>query len=82
MVNIQVRDVPDDVQAELVRRAKAAGQSLQQYLRALLIAAAGRPDPNEYWAQLGERLRRSGGANFTGEELAEVIRAMREGRSS
>lgn len=32
MPNVLVRDLPDDVHAELQRRAQAQGQSLQQYL--------------------------------------------------
>jgi plasmid stability protein len=32
MRNVLIRDVPDDVHAELQRRAEDAGQSLQQYL--------------------------------------------------
>ena len=43
MPNIQVRDVPDDVHRELVRRAELAGQSLQQYLEAQLRAIATAP---------------------------------------
>jgi plasmid stability protein len=47
MANIQVRDVPDDVHAALVRRATAAGQSLQQYLTGQLAAIAATPTVNE-----------------------------------
>jgi hypothetical protein len=74
---IQVRDVPDDVQAELVRRAKGAGQSLQQYLRGLLIAQARRADVAAVWAEIGERATRSA-ATYSLDEAAEDIRAMRD----
>lgn len=43
MKYVQVRDVPDDVHAELVRRAARAGQSLQQYLLAELAEIARTP---------------------------------------
>ena len=36
MVAIQIRDVPDDVHAELVRQAEEAGQSLNKYVLGLL----------------------------------------------
>ena len=43
MPNVQVRDVPDDVHAALVRRAEHAGQSLQQFLAAQLASIAATP---------------------------------------
>jgi plasmid stability protein len=69
MAIIQVRDVPDDVQGELARRAREAGQSLQQYLRTLLIRQARRPDPAEFWAEVGERAR----ADRTSYELSDAV---------
>jgi plasmid stability protein len=42
-VSITVRDVPDEVRDELAARAARAGQSLQEYLRTMLIAATARP---------------------------------------
>ena len=43
MTNVQVRDVPDDVHAALVRRAARAGQSLQQFLASQLAEIAAMP---------------------------------------
>ena len=42
-VAITIRDVPDDVRDELAARAARAGQSLQEYLRAMLMDSAARP---------------------------------------
>jgi antitoxin FitA len=42
-VAITVRDVPDEVRDELAARAARAGQSLQEYLRAMLVDATARP---------------------------------------
>ena len=42
-VAITVRDVPDEVRDELAARAARAGQSLQEYLRAMLVHATARP---------------------------------------
>lgn len=77
MAMIQVRDVPDDVQAEFVRRAKRANQSLQQYLRSLLVQQARRPDPAAFWAEVGQRVREdSGGYEIS--DAVEDVRALRE----
>jgi plasmid stability protein len=78
MATIQVRDVPDDVQAELVRRAKAAHQSLQQYLRGLLVRQARRPDPATFWAEVGERVR-GGDSSYQLAEAVEDVHALRAG---
>lgn len=41
MTHVQVRDVPEDVLANLREEAVSRGQSLQGYLRDLLVAQAG-----------------------------------------
>jgi len=43
MANVQIREVPEDVHNELVRRAELAGQSLQQYLMAQLASIVATP---------------------------------------
>lgn len=43
MVAITVRDVPTEVRDELAARAARGGQSLQEYLRVMLIHVAARP---------------------------------------
>ena len=40
MPNVLIRDLPDEVHRELVRRAGKEGRSLQQYLTALLTREA------------------------------------------
>jgi plasmid stability protein len=55
MPNVQVRDVPDEVHEALVRRAKQAGQSLQQYLTAQLAAIAATPTIDEMLARIERR---------------------------
>lgn len=47
MPSIQIKDVPDQTHAVLRQRASAAHQSLQEYLRAKLIAEAARPTVDE-----------------------------------
>ncbi len=40
MASVQIKNVPDDVRDELHRRARFAGQSLQEYLLARLVEQA------------------------------------------
>jgi antitoxin FitA len=47
MPSVSIRDVPDHTHAVLRRRAAAAQQSLQDYLRARLIEAASEPSLDE-----------------------------------
>ncbi len=58
MPSVLVRDLPDDVHADLQRRAEAAGQSLQQYLVTELTRLARTPTMTEVLARIG---RRTGG---------------------
>jgi plasmid stability protein len=55
MPNVLVRDVPDEVHANLQRRADAAGQSLQQYLAAELARLASTPTMDEVLARISRR---------------------------
>lgn len=43
MANVLIRDLPDEVHAELQRQARRSGRSLQQYLAAELRRLAERP---------------------------------------
>jgi hypothetical protein len=55
MPNVQVRDVPDEVHAALVRRAERAGQSLQQFLAAQLALIAATPTVDEVLERIEHR---------------------------
>lgn len=47
MVAITIRGVPDEVRDELAARAARSGQSLQEFLRGLLVATVDRPTPRD-----------------------------------
>jgi plasmid stability protein len=47
MVAVTIRDVPDGVRSELAARAARAGQSLQEYLRGVLVDTAAKPTVEE-----------------------------------
>ena len=70
MPNIQIKDVPEETHAVLRRRASAAHQSLQEYLRSRLIAEAARPTVEEVLARAGGR---SGGSL----PLSDAVSALR-----
>jgi plasmid stability protein len=52
---LQVRNVPDDVHAELRRRARAAGVSLSDYVLRELERVAARPPIEEVLARSASR---------------------------
>ncbi|MGH9188866.1 MAG: FitA-like ribbon-helix-helix domain-containing protein [Acidimicrobiales bacterium] len=76
MPSIQVKDVPQDVHSVLRRRAGAAGQSLQEYLLALLMDEARTPTLDE----LLERVEHRTGGRVSLKEAARAVRADRDAR--
>ena len=63
--------------AELARRAEEAHQSLQQYLRGVLVRQAHRPDPRRFWSEVDDRLQGEVSSLEMTEAVADV-RAMRD----
>jgi antitoxin FitA len=59
-VSVTIRDVPDDVRDELAARAARAGQSLQEYLRLMLVESASRPLLADVLARARQRVDRTG----------------------
>jgi antitoxin FitA len=59
-VAITVRDVPDNVRDELAARAARAHQSLQEYLRTMLIDSAARPPVSDVIARARARVAVTG----------------------
>jgi hypothetical protein len=74
--SVQIKDVPPQTHAVLVRRAAAAHQSLQEYLRSRLIAEASAPTVDEVLARAARRR----GIDLSAAEAAEFVRADRDGR--
>lgn len=52
---IQVRNVPARLHRELVRRARARGQTLTDYIQAILEREVERPLPQEVFGRIRER---------------------------
>jgi plasmid stability protein len=59
-VAVTVREVPDEVRDELAARAARAGQSLQEYLRGMLMDATSRPRVEDVIARARARVASSG----------------------
>lgn len=74
MASIQIKNVPAKTHAVLRARAAEAHQSLQEYLRAHLIAEAGRPSVDEVLDRASGRA--GGSAPFD-----VVTNALREDRA-
>ncbi len=60
MVAITVRDIPDDVRNELAARAARAGQSLQEYVRGLLVTSAAKPTTDDLIERARARVEATG----------------------
>jgi len=75
MRNVLVRGVPDEVHAELQRRAARNGQSLQQYLARELELLARRPE-------LEDVLERIAGRRGGRVGLEQAVRDLRDERGS
>lgn len=73
MPSVQIKDVPDHTHSVLRQRAAAAHQSLQEYLRARLIAEAASPTLDEVLDGIGAR---TGG----GVSLDVAVAVLREDR--
>lgn len=68
---LQVRDVPEDVHAELRRRAAAAGMSLSDFARQELSRLARRPSLADLLARAASR----GGDQLTFADAREAVTA-------
>jgi plasmid stability protein len=76
MPSVQIKDVPEETHAVLRRRAAAAHQSLQEYLRSKLIDDAARPTVDEVLDRASGRA----GGSVPLTTAARVVRDDRAGR--
>lgn len=60
MVAVTIRDFPDEVRDQLAARAASRGQSLQEYLRLLLVSVAEKPTVEEVLARARARVAATG----------------------
>lgn len=74
MGNVQVKGVPEDVHAELRRRADARGRTVRDYLLDLIIRDQQRPTREEWL----ERLHQLPPVDASGADLVREARQERE----
>lgn len=70
MVAIQIRDVPDDVREQLTQRARAKGQSLQAFLREVVLRGA---SFTRNVAALDAAAAWRKGSSTTGQDVLDVL---------
>lgn len=72
---IQVRNVPEELHAELVRRARARGQTLTDYIQGILEREVSRPPAGELYRRIAGREPVDLGGS-----AADLLRAERDRR--
>ena len=78
MATIQIRDIPDDVHEYLQQQARAAGQSLQAFMRERAIEwARQRTRRAAVLAELEEIMLKDGGTGITRQQILDDLDADR-----
>jgi plasmid stability protein len=78
VATIQIRDIPDDVHEELQRQARAAGQSLQAFMRQWLVEGARRRALRAaVLGELEEIMLKDGGTGVTTQQILDDLDADR-----
>jgi plasmid stability protein len=75
MPSVQIKNVPDDVHRTLRTRAAANGQSLQEFLLALLVEEASHESLDEVLDRLEHM---PGRGSFTADDVLDAIHADRK----
>jgi hypothetical protein len=74
-MDVLIRDLPDDVHAELARRAAASDMSLRAYLREVLSDHVAVPSMGEWLQRVRDLGPAHAGGGPTGPELVAAARA-------
>ena len=77
MATIQIRDIPDEAYETIRRRARAAGQSIQNYMRDQVVELTSRRTKQEAWSMVEAALQTSGTAGATRDQILEDLAAER-----
>jgi plasmid stability protein len=77
MASILIRDVPDDVRAELAARAARKGQSMQEFLRSVLVEMVEKPDIETWVAQVRRHIAEADGPGPSADDIVESLREAR-----
>ena len=74
---IQVRNVPDKLHRELIRRARASGETLTEYIERILEREVTRPHAQELFGRIARRPKVD-----LGEPASELIKRERAVRKA
>jgi antitoxin FitA len=77
MATIQIREVPEDAYEVIRKRARAAGRSIQSYMRDWVIEFAGHPTTEEALAAMQAALSAMGTPGATRESILADLAADR-----
>ena len=77
MATIQIRDLPEESYETVRRRARAAGQSIQAYMRDQIVDMTSRPTKQEAWAQVEAALTAE---DANGATLTSIVADLRADR--
>lgn len=77
MATVQIRDIPEDVYETIRKRARAAGQSIQAYMREQVIDLATRRTKEEALAAVEATLAKYQTPGPTPEWIADELRELR-----
>ena len=73
MATIQIRELPEETYETIRRRARAAGQSIQAYMRDQVIEFAARRTKQEAWAAVESALAAEDSLGATLENLVSDL---------
>ncbi|MDQ3455668.1 MAG: antitoxin [Actinomycetota bacterium] len=77
MATIQIRDIPEQAYEVIRLRARAAGQSIQSYMKDRVVELAGKPTKRETMAAVVEALAKHPPVQTSFEEIAGHVQAER-----
>lgn len=70
---MQIREIPEDAYETIRRRARAAGQSIQSYMRDQVIDLAARRTKDEAWAMVDAALAAEDSPGSTLERIVDDL---------
>ncbi|ONI70490.1 antitoxin [Actinosynnema sp. ALI-1.44] len=77
MATVQIRDIPEDVYETIRKRARAAGQSIQAYMREQVIELANQRTKEEIMTVIESTLAKRTTGGPTRESIMAELRELR-----
>ncbi len=77
MATIQIREIPEETYEKIRHRARAAGQSIQAYMRDQVVNFAARPTTEEAWGVVEASLSAEESVGATLDQIVAGLRELR-----